>query len=87
MFYNIEICVYPFIFLKNTSFCYPGITNIWRNVRLVRDRKEATGMSPSLYGSIFSEDKGDFFGGKRYLPGAFGFSGNTKDGLGKMPPR
>lgn len=58
MFYNIEICVYPFIFLKNTSFCYPGITNIWRNVRLVRDRKEATEMSPSLYGNISSEDKG-----------------------------
>ena len=58
MFYNIEICVYPVIFLKNTSFCYPGITNIWQNVRLVRDRKEATGMSPFLYGNISSEDKG-----------------------------
>ena len=28
MFYNIENCIIVFVFLKNTLFCYPCITNI-----------------------------------------------------------
>lgn len=28
MFYNIEICIFSFIFLKNTLFCHLRITNI-----------------------------------------------------------
>ena len=31
MFYNIEICVFFFIFLKNTLFCHLRITNILHN--------------------------------------------------------
>ena len=31
MFYNIEICIFSFIFLKNTLFCHLRITNILHN--------------------------------------------------------